>query len=272
MKKLLFTLAVLLSGFGIKALDQLQNIENNAFTTGEKLTFKLYYSSFMTGNVTAGIMTSEINKKKYLVRGDTTLYVKVVGETKGAFNWFFKVHDVYQTFIDEKLLVPRYFRQRIKEGDYEASRDVHFFHEKGKAYYINNKNNHSDTVPIGYNVQDLISAIYYARTFNADTLKINDRISIPFFLDDSVYNTQLKYVGKESVKTSLGTVRCLKFNPSVLTGGVFKEDNKLIVYISDDKNHLPVLAESEVMVGKVKIELIKYSGLKNAFSSKTGKH
>jgi hypothetical protein len=272
MKTLFLLLTALFSSLVIKASDQLQSIENNAFTTGEKLTFKLYYSSFMTGNVTAVVMTSEINSKKYLVRGDTTLYVKVVGETKGAFNWFFKVHDVYQTFIDEKLLVPRYFKQRIKEGDYEASRDVYFFHEKGKAYYINNKNNISDTVPIGYNVQDLISAIYYARTFNADTLKINDKISIPFFLDDTVYNTRLKYIGKESVKTSLGTIKCLKFNPSVLTGGVFKDDNKLMVYISDDDNHLPVLAESEVMVGKVKIELIKYSGLKNKFSSKAGEH
>ncbi len=267
MKRLLFLTFFLGLTLSVFSFDQLPCPENRAFTTGEKLTFKLFYSSMMTGDVTAGIMISQINKHKYIVRGDTTYFVNVVGKTKGAFNWFFKVHDVYQTFIDVKHLVPRYFLKRVKEGDYSASRDVKFYHEQKKAYFVNNKNNDSGAVNIDYNVQDLISAIYYARTFDADTMKINDVISIPFFLDDSVYRTQLRFVGKASVVTKIGRVNCLKFKPSVLTGGVFKDDDKLLVYISDDKNHLPVLAESEVMVGKVKIELVDYAGLRNEFSS-----
>jgi len=267
MKHIFFSIVLFAFCYSVSAIDQLPKVKNEAFKTGEKLTFSLSYSSMMTGDVTAGIMTSEIYSKKWVVKGDTTFRIKVVGKTKGAFNWFFKVNDVYQTYLDEKYMVPRYFSQRVKEGDYEASRDIHFFHESNKAYFINNKNQDSDTVRIGYDVQDLISGIYFARTFNADTLKINDKISIPFFLTDSVYYTKLKYIGKETIKTSIGKVACLKFNPSVQTGGVFKDDDKLVVYISDDKNHLPILAESEVMVGKVKIELTKYSGLKNKFSS-----
>lgn len=267
MRHLIITLSLILSVYSLKALDQLPVIENNAFQTGEKLTFELSYSSMMTGDITAGIMTSEIHKNKWVVRGDTTYNIKVIGKTKGAFNWFYKVNDVYQTYLDEKYMIPRYFRQRVKEDEYEASRDVKFYHESKKAWFINNKNQDSNTVSIDYNVQDLISGIYYARTFNSDSLIINDQISIPFFLDDTVYNTNLKYIGKETVETSLGKVACLKFNPSVQTGGVFKDDDKLVVYISDDKNHLPILAESEVMVGKIKIELIKYSGLRNNFTS-----
>jgi hypothetical protein len=241
--------------------------KNSAFGLGEKLTFKLYYSSWMTGNVTAGEMTSEINKKRYIVRGDTTYNVKVIGKTKGPFNSFFKVNDVYQTYIDVNSLVPRYFVKRIKEGDFEDSRDVHFFHEQRKALYVNNKNQDSGYVKIHSNVQDLISAIYFARTFNADTLKINDAIKIDFFMDDSVYQTKLVFVGRATTTTAIGKVKCLKFKPSVQTGAVFKDDDKLVVYISDDKNHLPILAESEVMVGKIKIELINYSGLRNNFTA-----
>ncbi len=262
---LISTFALIISSS--QALDQLPVIENHAFKTGEKLTFELSYSSMMTGDVTAGIMTSEIHKNKWVIRGDTTYNIKVVGKTKGAFNWFFKVNDVYQTYLDEKYMIPRHFSQRVKEGEYEASRDVRFFHESKKAWFINNKNQDSDTVYIDYNVQDLISGMYFARTFNSDSLKINDIISIPFFLDDSVYQTKLKFIGRKTIETSLGKVACLKFNPTVQTGGVFKDDDKLVVYISDDKNHLPILAESEVMVGKIKIELIKYSGLRNRFTS-----
>ncbi len=240
---------------------------NQAFTNGEKLTFRLFYSSWMTGNVTAGEMVAEIAKKNYVVRGDTSYHIKVVGKTKGSFNWFFKVNDVYQTYLDINHLIPRYFMKRIKEGDYSDSRDISFYHENGFAKVVNNKNKKIDTVSIMPHVQDLISAIYYARTFDADTLKINDPIHLDFFLDDAVYQTKLTYIGKETIKTSVGKVKCLKFKPSVLTGSVFKDEDKLIVYISDDKNHLPILAESEVMIGKVKIELTNYDGLKNPFSS-----
>lgn len=268
MKTLAFNLIFLLVSFSIFAVENpLPVRKNTAFGQGEKLTFRLYYSSWMTGNVTAGEMVAEINKRKYIVRGDTTLNIKVTGVTKGAFSRFFKVNDLYQTFIDVNYLVPRYFIKRIQEGDYEDSRDVQFFHEKQKASYLNNKNQDSGTVSILPHVQDLISAIYYARTFNADTLKINDFIIIDFFMDKKVYQTKLIFTGRETIKTSIGKVKCLKFKPSVLTGSVFKDEDKLEVYISDDKNHLPILAESEVMIGKIKIELTDYFGLKNAFTS-----
>lgn len=268
MKTILFVMIFLFVIADLTAKDNPLPIrKNTAYGVGEKLTFQLYYSSWMTGHVTAGEMVAEINKKKYVVRGDTTYYVKVVGKTKGSFNWFFKITDVYQTFIDVNHLVPRYFTKRIKEGDFEDSRDVNFYHEKQKAIWVNNKNKDTDTVKIKKQVQDLISAIYYARTFSVDTMKINDPIYIDFFLDEEVFQTKLIYLGKETIKTSIGKVRCLKFKPSVLTGAVFKDEDKLVVYISDDKNHLPILAESEVMVGKVKIELISYSGLRNKFSS-----
>jgi len=267
MRHYILFLIILITNLQTPAFCQLPIIKNEAFKTGEKLTFELSYSSMMTGDVTAGIMTSEIHKRKWVFKNDTTYKIKVIGKTKGAFNWFLKVNDIYQTYLDVNYMIPRYFQQRVKEGEYEASRDVRFFHESKKAYFINNKNKDSDTVKIEYNVQDLISGIYFARTFNADTLKIHDKISIPIFLDDTVYNTKLTYIGEKTIETSIGKIACLKFNPSVQTGGMFKDDDKLVVYISNDKNHLPILAESEIMVGKVKIELVKYSGLRNNFSS-----
>jgi len=177
MKNFIFT--IILVGLNLYAsanFQELKKVSNIAFTNGEKLSFRLFYSSTMTGNVTAGEMISEISSKNYIVRGDTTLNIKVIGKTKGAFSWFFKVNDVYQTYVDVNYMIPRYFIKRISEGDYEDSRDVKFYHEKQRVDYINNKNKTSGSLKIGKNVQDLISAIYYARTFNTDTFKLNDDI------------------------------------------------------------------------------------------------
>ena len=45
------------------------------------------------------------------------------------------------------------------------------------------------------------------------------------------------------------------------TGEVFAEKYPMFVWVSDDENHVPIMGESEVVVGSVKMELIHYSGL-----------
>lgn len=245
----------------------LKMADNNAFAKGEKIKYRLYYTSALTGKVDAAELTSEVLNKNLFVKTDPVYGIKVVGKTKGAFEWFFKVNDLYETYIDTRFLVPRYFRKSIKEGDYKMDGNVYFYHEEGKAIYNDLTHKKTGTVSIAENVQDLISVIYNTRNINTDTLEVGDKLIIPFFLDDAVYTSTLKYLGKVVIKTSLGKVECLKFQPGVLTGGVFKDEDKLFVYVSNDKNHLPILAQSEVMVGAIKAELIEYSGLKNPFTS-----
>ena len=71
--------------------------------------------------------------------------------------------------------------------------------------------------------------------------------------------------------TELGTFRCLRFKPMVATGNVFSQPYPMDVWVTDDKNHLPVLAKSVVIVGSVKLELISYSGLANPLTSLVAK-
>ncbi|KAF5028606.1 hypothetical protein DSECCO2_657320 [anaerobic digester metagenome] len=70
-------------------------------------------------------------------------------------------------------------------------------------------------------------------------------------------------MGKEVIKTELGSVSCLKFKPMVIKGNVFSEPYPMVLWISDDKNRLPVLVQSAVIVGSVKMELVEYEGLRN---------
>jgi hypothetical protein len=86
-------------------------------------------------------------------------------------------------------------------------------------------------------------------------------------LDDTVYSTKVMFMGKETIKCALGKVRCIKIKPQVLTGTVFKDPYPVLLWVTDDKNRVPILAESEILVGKVKLELVSYSGLKNSFSA-----
>lgn len=255
---LVFFVSILIS-FSSSALYQ------QAYKQGEELTFKLYYNSAVTGNVTAGKVVSKIDKKHTNLYGQKLQRIVLKGETKGAFRWFFKVDDHYETYINTENQLPSYFKKRISEGGYEASRDVRFEQDSGKIESLNNKNQDLRKYRTEYKVQDLLSSLYYIRNFNFDSIQLNQKFEVNLFMDDSVYHIQFEFMGYDVVKTSLGSIKCMKFSPYVLTGGVFADETPMTIYVSDDKNHLPIYAVSELMVGRATMELVEHKGLKYPF-------
>lgn len=256
-----FFIIVLISTFALEA-QGLRNIENTAFKRGEKITFRVFYDSYLTGNVNAGIASLEIRETNELIGGRNTMNVVGLGNTRGAFNLFFRVVNRYETYIDEQAIVPLLFIRRINEGGYRKSQDVLFNQVDNVA--ISN----TATVPVVENVQDIISAFYYLRTYNYDNAQVGDVYDVSFFLDDTVYVSRVMFDGREEVTTRIGTFRTLRFKPQVLTGDVFRQPYPMTLWISDDENKIPVLAQSGILVGSVKMELMEYTGLANPMTSR----
>ncbi len=233
-----------------------------AYKVGEKLKFKLYYSSAMTGNVRAGSMTSIVKKDSNTSKQLNQYHFILDGETKGAFRWFFKAHDKYESIIDATTSFPNYYSEWKKEGSYFANMQVYFNQDKGEIKTINKKNNDTRNYNTPLRVHDLLSSLYFIRNWDFTKAKINQSYSISLFMDDSVYQIKFKVIGRELIHTSLGAIKTIKLAPHVITGGVFADETPMVIYLSDDKNHLPILAESKLMIGKARIELTEYSQLK----------
>jgi hypothetical protein len=163
--------------------------------------------------------------------------------------------------MDKEYLSPHYFKRRTREGSYRKYDNYDFNLEDG---YVRTK---SDSIPTPAYIQDFISAVYYARTFSSDTLEPGDVIPIEFFIDDSVYNSAMFYEGKEVIEIKLGKFRCLRMKPGMATGEVFSNKYPMTLWVTDDKNHVPILANAAIVVGSLKAELKEYAGLKNEFTS-----
>jgi hypothetical protein len=246
---------------------QIKKTKNDAFQRGEKLTYGCYYDALLTGEVRAGVATFEIKKENKKINDRSTYHIEAVGKTKGAFNLFFKVVDRYETFIDEENLAPWVFIRRVDEGGYIINHDVTFNQHKKVAYFSDNKNKRQSTVQTSELVHDILSAIYWCRNLDFETAELNENFYVKFMLDDTIYSSKVTYLGKEIVNTGMGKIRCIKFKPQVLTGTVFKDPWPLTVWVTDDTNKIPVLAESSILVGKVKLELTDYSGLRSPFAA-----
>lgn len=235
-----------------------EGIENNAFQGGEELKYRVFYSSSL-GNLTAGeaILKVEEWKESNSTENRSFFHITGLGNSKGFFDWFYKVRDRFETHIDQETLLPYMFVRRTREGKYKYDDDVFFDRENLLA------KSRREVKSIPKDVHDIISSLYYLRALSLDDFADDSTYRLSFYLDDSLYYTTIKYISKGRMKTSWGWVDCLKFSPKVATGEVFSDEYPMAVWVTDDENHLPISAESKVVVGSIRMELIEFSGLKN---------
>jgi len=239
-----------------------RTIQNTAFVRGEKLTFRVAFNSALTGSVTGGKATLEVKKENKILNNRSTYHVVGEGKTTGFIELFYKVRDRYESYFDEDALISRQFIRRTRENNYKKDDLVIFRQEDLMAVSL------TKIMKVPANMQDVISAFYYARTLDVSHLEPGGIVHVPFFLDDSVYNSRVIFKGRETVETKLGKFRCMAFRPMVATGYAFDDPYPITIWLTDDANRIPILIESEQSVGRGRVELISYSGLANPITAK----
>ncbi|MFA8449657.1 MAG: DUF3108 domain-containing protein [Bacteroidales bacterium] len=259
---LVLILLIILPFTIISQKDRNDDVYDYAWTIGEELTYRVYYQSLITGQVTAGEAVLSVTEKNKLFEGRSTYNIVGTGKSKGAFNFFYKVRDRFESYVDRETLVPYLFIRRTREGSYRKDDDVYFNQKKNTA------KSRDTLMKVPENIHDFVSALYYARTVDLDSVIKNQGFKIDFFLDDSTYYSWVKYEGRETIRTKLGTFKCLKLAPMAATGKVFSEKYPMHIWVTDDENRVPVLAASAVIVGSVRMELKDYKGLKYPMSAK----
>lgn len=230
-----------------------RKVKNNAFQPGEVLNYRLHY-----GLIDAGVATLKVLDSKRKIAGREVIHVVGTGRSKGTFDFFFKVRDRYETYMDEEAMFPWLFIRRVDEGGYKINQDYKFYQHK-KVVHTQKGQKHKTPA----NIQDMLSALYYARTLDLTNISKGDIITVPCFVDDEIYPMKIKYAGKATVKLKRKRYKTLKFHPVVQKGRIFKSQEDLSVYISDDENKIPILAKAKVLVGAIKMELTGYEGLKS---------
>lgn len=254
MKKLL--LVILIIGTGFSAPEQ----EPSTFGKGEWFKFKMSYSGWMK----AGEATLKVDED--VVNGKPVYHIIGKGKTTGAIRWFFKVKDRYESYIDKDKLIPYKFVRDINEGGHTKNIEIEFDQDNNKAHVYNKKHNKRKVVETKPNVQDMVSTFYYLRdNMDMSSLKVGDEVKTDMFFDEENYGFKIKYLGKETVRTKFGKIKCLKFRPYVMAGRVFKEEESLTLWVSADKNKIPIRIKADLAVGSLRADLDAFKGLKHQF-------
>jgi hypothetical protein len=236
--------------------------KEDAFEVGEWFKFRMHYGIINAGYATLEVKEASINNRKVF---------RVIGKgyTTGMSRFFFKVDDLYESYIDMDTRNPYQFVRKINEGGYTKNQEG-FFTEAGNKILVKDYKNSTEkvlSIPIG--TQDILSSFYYLRNYpSIDKMKPGESMAIDMFFDDETTKFKLKFLGREDITTKFGVVPAMIFRPLVQSGRVFKEEESLTIWISDDDNKLPLRIKASLAVGSIKADLDAFKGLKNPFKIK----
>ena len=188
------------------------------------------------------------------------------GKTTGPIKWFYKVNDRFESYFDKESFKPFKFVRKTYEGGHTKNRIVEFDYNNNIALTNDLKAKRIIKTPIGSDIQDMISAYYFVRNnYKSEENKIGEVIELNMFFDNEIFKFKLKFLGHSKLKTKFGYVKCLKFRPYVMAGRVFKEEESVTLWVSADKNKIPLKIKADLRVGSIVADLEAFKGLSHPF-------
>lgn len=219
------------------------------YRDGEQLEYLLHYGPINGGMAKLSIRQSTLNNKP-------VYHAKAEARTIGVADKIYKVKDIYESFMDPSNGLPVKAIRNISEGRYHYYDENLFIRDSNVV--ISQKIGRTK-VPAG--ISDMVSALYLLRNTNTSALHIGDTIKLVTYFANEIYPLKIRYRGKETIKTKLGKYRCLVFAPVTEVGRVFKTEDDMLMWVSDDKNFVPIRIVFDMWVGSMRVDLVSHKNL-----------
>ena len=191
------------------------------------------------------------------------LRLKCTASTYSSWDSYFRVRDLYESYVNPQTLIPSLFKRNIEEGTYKKNLKYLFKRRSKIAVSTLNKKGYKDfkvNVPIDYNTLDIVSAIYTIRTLDYDSFTIGKRVTKKLIVDSEVQSTTVKYLGKENIKVGkYGTKECYKLSVSFQGKELENTKGSKYIWITADDNRLPALIKATIPVGSIQIRLSNFT-------------
>ncbi len=236
------------------------------FQTGEELVYKIYYNlNFVWIPAGEAVFKVEDEGSRY--------HFSATGVTYDSYEWFYKVRDYYHTYADKQTLLPQTSIRHIKENKYSIYDKVEFDQKNRKASYIRGQTQDRATLngnlTLSDCMHDVLSIIYYCRALDYSNVQNGQDFPAKIMLDEETFPLKYRFLAREEKSIrGLGKFNAMRFSPQLVSGNVFKENAQMKIWASDDANKIPLMIESPVAVGSVKIVLKSWKGLRYDLSSK----
>jgi len=239
--------------------DSLYNKSFNSYKSGEFFEYKLHY-----GFLNASYASLELKKE---ILNDSLVYrATAIGRTTGLARLFYRVDDLYEAFFPLEKVKPLKSIRDIYEGGYVRKAETVYDDKNKTATILNKITNEERVIKLESEYQDIISTFYFLRKhLDISKLKEGDIIFVNIFFSSQNYPFKMKYLGIERIKTKFGLIECLKLKPFMEAGRVFRSNEGIDLWVTNDENRIPVKVKANLRVGTIVADLTSFRGITNPF-------
>lgn len=216
---------------------------------GEDLHYAVRYGFIEAGKARLTVKAGPV------YAGRPTWRVIGTGRSTGPLDWVFRVRDHYESHIDQKGGVPHRFIRQVREGGYRLERRIDFDPSRRTAATTQHGTTRHHVMPAF--VQDVVSALFFARRLQLTQLEPGEVVDIPTLVDGRIHSLRARFTGPRHVEVKAGSFDGLAFTPVVQEGRIWKDADDLTVVVSADERHIPILIESDLVIGSIRLELVE---------------
>jgi hypothetical protein len=227
----------------------------------ERLVYAASYnmSGLMTHIAQVTMQTETVNTSK-----KTYLHLSWEAATFSKWDSFFKIRDLYESYVDPATMKPSLFKRSTFEGGYSITEKYIFSADSktiNSATRRKNGQETKNTFTVGGGTQDIISMVYKLRTLDLSILKPGQSKSFIIVFDQKEYPVSVKMLGRETVLAgNLGKKDCFKMSISAKTNKL-KGTDKNLIWLTSDAKRIPVLVKFSIPVGTGQLVLSTATGI-----------
>ena len=236
--------------------------QNNAVAANEKLNYTISYnmSGVLTDIAAVTMETSTVKTSKA-----TLLRLKCTASTYSKWDGFFKIVDLYESYVNPNNLVPYLYKRDINEGGYYKFMKYTYDHKTNTIKSLQKKKNNqedSKNFTIHAGSKDIVSTLYSIRLIDYKSMNIGSQKSFKVVFDREEINAQITYLGKETLATNLGKKECYKLAISS-SDTVLQGKNNNLLWLTADENKIIVYGKFKIPVGTGELKIQSAEGLHN---------
>jgi ribosomal protein S17E len=176
-------------------------------------------------------------------------------DTIGAINLLFHVTDKFQSTFDRAKGCTSEFDKQTIEGRRQITSTLKLDYAQNKSILdeknlVTKQTKHVEAAVPGC-MTDLLSGIYYAAS---QPMEVGKSFVIPVVDAMHIVPVTMKVEGREEIKTSLGSFKTLRIQPTA-DAGVVKNRGNIWIWYTDDERHLPVQMRARLFWGTITFRL-----------------
>jgi len=215
------------------------------FSAGEKLRYAVRWRLLPAGNAELVVIPDRTapGRWKATAKASSVGYVSNI----------YRVEDEYQSLFRSPGFCSSGIHKQIQEG--ERHREVKLeFDSRRRLARLEDRDTTDHTPPkveqfaIPECVQDILSAVYYARTL---PLTVGQSFEFPLNDGGKTIQIHVEVQAEEEVATAIGKFQAIRVEPDLFSGHLFTGKGRLFLWFTKDARRLPVQLRAQIGVGTI---------------------